>query len=71
MESDAFAQLLDQVDSVVWGPLMLALLLGTGLYLTVRTGFMPVRRIGTAFRLLNRGRRKSGEPGEITCRRAR
>jgi AGCS family alanine or glycine:cation symporter len=66
MQPDAFARLLGQVSDAVWGPVMLALLLGTGLYLTARTGFMPVRRIGTAFRLLNRGREKSAEPGDIT-----
>jgi AGCS family alanine or glycine:cation symporter len=66
VQQEALIRLLDQVSSVVWGPAMLALLLGTGLYLTVRTGFMPIRRIGTAFRLMFRGRKKTSEPGDIT-----
>ena len=46
---------------------MLVLLLGTGLYYTLAMRFMPMRRIGTAFRLLARGRRPSeAEEGEIT-----
>ena len=34
------------VNSFVWGPIMLALLVGTGIYITVRTNFMQVRRFG-------------------------
>ena len=30
-----FEQLVDQVNSFVWGPVMLILLLGTGFYLTI------------------------------------
>ncbi len=58
---------LNALDSLVWGPAMLVLLLGTGLYLTLGMRLMPIRRIGTAFRLLARGR-KAGkhEKGDIT-----
>jgi len=52
------------VNGIVWGPPMLALLLGVGLYLTVRTGFMSVRRIPYAFAELGRGRKPHGEPAE-------
>ena len=41
---EAFNALLGEISSVVWGPIMLALILGTGLYLTVMMGFMPIRR---------------------------
>ena len=34
------------VNSFVWGPIMLALLVGTGIYLTCRTGWIQVRRFG-------------------------
>ncbi len=58
---------LNAVASFVWGPALLVLLLGTGLYLTAALRFMPIRRIGTGFRLLFRGRRAAAhEPGEIT-----
>lgn len=58
---------LNAVSSFVWGPALLVLLLGTGLFLTIALRFMPIRRIGTAFRLLFRGRKaEASEPGEIT-----
>lgn len=34
------------VNSFVWGPVMLALLVGTGVYLTFRTGFIQVKWFG-------------------------
>lgn len=35
---------LGAIDSFVWGPAMLVLLLGTGLYLTLGMGLMPMRQ---------------------------
>jgi AGCS family alanine or glycine:cation symporter len=64
---DMITSWLDAIVGFVWGPAMLVLLLGTGLYYTVAMRFMPIRRIGTAFRLLGRGRRPSEtEKGDIT-----
>jgi len=34
------------LNSFAWGPVMLALLIGTGIYLTVRVGWIQVRRFG-------------------------
>ena len=34
------------VNSFAWGPVMLVLLVGTGIYLSIRTGFLQVRRFG-------------------------
>ncbi len=34
------------INSFVWGPVMLALLVGTGVYLTIRTGFIQVKWFG-------------------------
>lgn len=34
------------VNSFAWGPIMLILLVGTGVYLSFRTGFIQVRRFG-------------------------
>lgn len=45
---------LDRVNGWVWGPTLLALVLGVGLLLTLRTGFVQVHRLGGAFRLLGR-----------------
>ena len=34
------------VNSFAWGPVMLVLLVGTGVYLSIRTGFLQVRKFG-------------------------
>ena len=34
------------VNSFVWGPIMLALLVGTGIYISFRTNFLQVRKFG-------------------------
>ena len=48
-------------DSVVWGPVMLMLLVGTGVWLTVRCRFLPWRNLPWALRLtLNRESRRGG-----------
>ncbi len=54
-------------EAFVWGPAMLVLLLGAGIYLTLGLKFMPLRRIGPAFRLTFTGiRAKKGAKGDIT-----
>ncbi len=35
-----------KVSAVVWGPIMLTLLIGTGLFLSIRTGFLQFRKFG-------------------------
>ncbi len=57
--------LLTTLSDLVWGEFMLVLILGTGLFLMVRLGAMPLRRIGTAFRQLFQGRRAQGD-GDIS-----
>ena len=49
-----------EINSIAWGPGMLVLLLGTGVFLTLGLGFMTWRRIPTAFALLFRGLRQGG-----------
>ena len=39
-----------KVNDFVWGPIMLALLVGTGVFLTCRTGWVQVRRFGYIMR---------------------
>ena len=38
-------QLLNDVNNFVWGPIMLALLVGTGVFLTIRLKFLPWRNL--------------------------
>lgn len=64
---DTLQAWLDSINSFVWGPVLLVLILGTGLFLQVRLGLMPIRCLGTGFRLLWRGRKGDpGAAGEIT-----
>lgn len=43
---------LNQIDSFVWGPPLLILLVGTGIYLTARLGLLQITRLPQAFRLI-------------------
>ena len=59
--------LVNSVNGLVWGPPMLVLILGTGLFLMVMLKFMPLVRVGTGFALIWRGRAKGDEAtGEIS-----
>ena len=60
-----FEQIIDQINNFVWGPIMLTLLLGTGIFLTIGLKGMTISRIPYAFRQLFKGREGCGE-GEIT-----
>ena len=56
--------LISALNGIVWGPLMLVLILGTGLYLMYGLALMPLRRIIYGFKLLWQGRQVKGE-GDI------
>ena len=55
-----FAAWMNSLNSLVWGPAMLVLILGTGLYLQLRLGWMPIRRIGAGLRMVWRSREGDG-----------
>jgi alanine or glycine:cation symporter, AGCS family len=57
---------LDALNSLVWGPAMLVLILGTGLYLHLRLGGLPVRHIGTGFLFVWRARHSEANSGEVS-----
>ena len=61
----AINDILSTASSWAWGPAMLILLLGTGLYLTIRLRFLPLRNLFYAFSLLWK-RRDSKEEGDIS-----
>jgi len=60
-----FEQIVDTINGFVWGPVMLVLLLGTGIYLSIGLKGMTIVRIPYAFKQLFKGRKGSGE-GEIS-----
>ncbi|SFA88974.1 alanine/glycine:cation symporter family protein [Selenomonas ruminantium] len=51
-----FATLMADINNFVWGPIMLALLVGTGIFLTVRLHFLPWRNLVYAIRMIFRHR---------------
>jgi len=62
-----FTAWMNSLNGFVWGPAMLVLILGTGLYLQIRLGGMPVRQIGSGLRLVWRGRDVDPSlPGEVS-----
>ncbi len=65
---EAILNSLNTVDSFIWGPPLVALLFGTGLYLTVGMRFMSIRRLPYALKLLFAGKKnsESGASGEIS-----
>jgi alanine or glycine:cation symporter, AGCS family len=55
------------LNSLVWGPPMLVLLVGTGVLLTIITGGVQFRRLGTALReVLGKLRRPGAGEGSVT-----
>ncbi len=60
-------ELVSTVNGIVWGPMMLVLILGTGLTLMVGLKLMPLRKIPYGFRLMWHGRRAGdAADGEIS-----
>lgn len=45
-------ELLKALDAFAWGPPLLILLVGTGIYLTIRLGLLQVTRLPKAFQLI-------------------
>ena len=43
---DIIVDINSAVNNFIWGPVMLALLVGTGVFLTFRTGWIQVRKFG-------------------------
>lgn len=50
MNVQKISDVIQAVDDFVWGPAMLALLVGTGIFLTIRTRFLCWRNLGYAIR---------------------
>lgn len=57
--------LVSQLNSIVWGPMMLMLIFGTGIFLSIGLRLIPLRRTAHGFALLWQGRDGRG-PGEIS-----
>lgn len=63
---ELFAEINKMVNNVVWGPPMLILLVGTGIYLTIRTKFFSITKLGyilknTLLKILSKEQKGEGE----------
>lgn len=53
---EAISNFVNTVNGLVWGPPMLVLILGVGLFLSIGLKLMPIFRLGEGFRLMWKGR---------------
>ena len=62
------SDIVSQIDSFVWGPVMLVLLVGTGVLLTVRCNFLTWRNLPWALKktLSKEARTKSRGTGDVS-----
>jgi len=63
---EALHSIIGAVNGFVWGPVMLILILGTGLYLTLGLRFLPIRLVPEGFKLIWQGRKEDKQEGEIS-----
>ena len=64
----SLAEIVSKMDDFVWGPVMLILLVGTGIFLTIRLKFRPWRNLGYALKstLSKEARTKSCGEGDVS-----
>lgn len=60
----SFSSIVDAINNVVWGPITLFLIVGTGIYLTIRLRFLQIRDLPYALRLTFGRSKKKGKSGE-------
>ena len=65
---EKYSEIVSSVDSFVWGPVMLVLLVGTSIFLTIRTKFLPWRNLGYALKstLSKEARMKKQGTGDVS-----
>ena len=65
---DSLSEIVTRIDDFVWGPVMLILLVGTGIFLTVRTRFLTWRNLGYALKstLSKEARTKNRGQGDVS-----
>ena len=65
---DSFIDILKCIQSVVWGPITLILLVGTGLYFTIRLGFLQITRLPRAIRyIFEKEEGVEGDDGDVSA----
>ncbi|WP_291643161.1 sodium:alanine symporter family protein [Clostridium sp.] len=59
-------EVLNKIDSLVWGPPLLILLVGTGLYLTIRLGLLQVTKLPLALKYLFTKEKNNDGAGDVS-----
>lgn len=63
-------ELIQKINGILWGWPTIILLLGTGVFFTIRTGFVQIRHMGLAFKetfgFLFEKEKKEKKPGEVS-----
>ena len=63
----SFEEMIYYIDDIVWGPVTLLLLMGTGIYLTIRTRFLPWKRLPYALQItLSKEARTTKGEGDVS-----
>jgi AGCS family alanine or glycine:cation symporter len=63
---EQFSAFVEKMNGIVWGPVMIILLVGTGLYLTVRLGFVQIRHLKHAIHCISGRFDDPQEKGDIS-----
>ena len=65
---EKFQSILEGIDDVVWGPITLLLLVGTGIFLTVKLRFVPWKMLPSSLKAIvsPESRKTNGKKGEIS-----
>ncbi|MEZ8739445.1 alanine/glycine:cation symporter family protein [Photobacterium swingsii] len=64
---ETLQNLLQTIDNLIWGPPLLILLVGTGLYLTLRLGFIQIRYLPLALSyVFSRNKKPSSGKGDVS-----
>lgn len=61
---EKLSKILETVDGVVWGPVMLILLVGTGIFLTIKLRFLPWRYLPKALKMAFSPESRKTDKGE-------
>ena len=62
----SYHEILSSLSSIAWGPVMIVLLVGTGIYLTIRLGFIQVRFLAHAVKCISGKYDNPEEEGDIS-----
>ncbi|PSU49436.1 sodium:alanine symporter family protein [Photobacterium frigidiphilum] len=63
---DTLQNTLQVIDNLVWGPPLLILLVGTGLYLTIRLGFIQIRYLPLALSYVFSSKHRTKGDGDVS-----